>query len=72
MKFRKWSKLNLNKYVIISDKTNVPADGKTKSPMLPHRGFLRSNYKIIKETTRYAFNLKFSKIPNKTYLHSMK
>lgn len=69
MKFRKWSKLNLNKYVIISDKTNVPADGKTKSPMLPHRGFLRFNYK---ETTRYAFNLKFLKIPNKTYLHSMK
>lgn len=34
--------------------------------------FLRSNYKIIKETTRYAFNLKFLKIPNKTYLHSMK
>lgn len=40
--------------------------------MLTHRGFLRSNYKIIKETTRYAFNLKFLKIPNKTYLHGMK
>ena len=39
------SVLDSNKYVIISDKTNVHTDSKTKTPMRQHRGFLRSSRK---------------------------